>query len=107
MPATLRDRYDLYGMAKFPDPEPTLPFPPGRPPERYPGDPGRTTPGLPPDGPIHPGPREIPHQDPPPEEPPRRDPPLPSQPGEPAPVIDDPAGPDANPIDPRVFCCTR
>jgi hypothetical protein len=82
--------------------EPGLPIPPDRRPDR----PSRSTPGLPdPDpGKKKPGPREIPRKDPPPEEPPQRDPPLPHQPGEPPPVIDDPhPGPDANPIDPRVF----
>jgi len=80
-----------------PDATPT----PGSPPIPYPGQ--RPTPGLPPDpSPIQPGPREIPHEDPPPEEPPRRDPPEPREPGEPPPIIDVP-GPDANPIDPRVF----
>jgi hypothetical protein len=28
---------------------------------------------------------------------------MPHGPGQPPPVIDDPPGPDANPIDPRVF----
>jgi hypothetical protein len=28
---------------------------------------------------------------------------MPHQPGEPPPIIDDPPGPDANPIDPRIF----
>jgi CheY-like chemotaxis protein len=82
--------------------EPHAPPNPASPPIPYPGH--HPTPGLPPDpSPIQPGPREIPLEDPPPEEPPRRDPPEPHQPGEPPPIIDVPPGPDANPIDPRVF----
>lgn len=49
-------------------------------------------------------PNETPRRDPLPEGPPMKDPPLvPREPGQPIPAIDDPAAPDANPIDPRVF----
>jgi hypothetical protein len=65
------------------------------------GDPKETPPARGPSPPRHKAPAEEPDSE---TDEPRRDPPRDKpEPGAPPPMIQDPAPPDANPIDPRVF----